>query len=162
MKTIPLSKGQFAIVDDGLFSELNKFEWYAWRPAKTFYAVRRVIRNGRRGLCLMHREVFRLRGERVPKTVDHKNRNGLDNRRRNLRPATRGQQNMNHSRRPNNKSGYIGVSWYKQLKKWMAYCNVNGKRKHIGYFDDAEDAARARDKYAKKRHRGFAVLNFAA
>lgn len=76
--------------------------------------------------------------------IDHKNLNTLDNRRDNLRDATRSQQGANRPKQSNNTSGYIGVRWYKRYNKWRAEIKVNKKSIHIGYFDNKEDAIKAR------------------
>lgn len=100
MKTIPLSQGKFALVDDELFDELDKHNWCASRGSKTFYAMRFVWLDwGRKASYSMHREVFRLLGEDILHTVDHIDRNGLNNQRHNLRDVTRAENNRNQSER---------------------------------------------------------------
>jgi hypothetical protein len=91
--------------------------------------------------------------------TDHKDRNGLNNRRANLRPATQSQQ-MANSRllRSNNTSGFRGVYFFGG--KWKARIEANGKEKHLGTFDSAIDAALAYDAAALKSFKEFAVLNF--
>jgi hypothetical protein len=107
----------------------------------------------------MHREILRPPGHLV---VDHINHNGLDNRKANLRHATRAQNNFNRLIiiREDSSSKYKGVSWRKRKKKWRARICINGERKHIGYFKDEIHAAKAYDKAAKKYHGEFASLNF--
>ncbi len=93
--------------------------------------------------------------------VDHINCDGLDNRRANLRLATR-QQNKCNSR-PRARRGtsrYKGVWWDKERRKWRAAVGYNGKTKHLGAFDNDIEAAKARDVAAKKYHGQFAWLNF--
>jgi hypothetical protein len=58
-------------------------------------------------------------------------------------------QATNRRKQTRNTSGFVGVSYYKKLDRWIAYVTSNGKRKHIGYFGSPEDAAKARDKYVK-------------
>ncbi len=91
---------------------------------------------------------------------DHKNGNGHDNSYDNLRPCTRSQNMANSGKRVNNTSGFKGVSWHPQAKKWRAYIKVNGRQISLGLFDLKEDAAKAYDKAAKKYFGEFAVLNF--
>ncbi len=78
------------------------------------------------------------------KYYDHINRNELDNRRENLRPATFTENARNRSLQSNNTSGVTGVSWSKQNKKWMVQITVNKKTLTIGFFDDKFDAIKAR------------------
>jgi len=93
--------------------------------------------------------------------VDHINHNGLDNRKANLRPATPA-DNARYARYPkiNTSSKYRGVWYNKQIKKWRAAILVNCKRKHLGYFKNEIDAAKAYDKAAKLYYKDFAILNF--
>jgi len=93
--------------------------------------------------------------------IDHINHNGLDNRKANLRPATR-TQNIWHRKkfkRPS-RSQYKGIDWSKTQKKWRARIRVNGKRIYLGSFDNELEAAKAYDEAAKRYHGEFASLNF--
>jgi len=161
MKTrrIKLTKGQFAIVYEGDFLGLNQFKWYAdYRPKEdTWYAARRTSRKlGKSKMVYMHREIMGLAC--LGKEVDHEDRDGLNNRRSNLRIATRSQNGMNRKINKNNTSGYKGVYWHKQHQKWCAQIKINNKKIHLGYFDNKIDAVKARDEAAKKYHGEFARL----
>lgn len=72
--------------------------------------------------------------------IDHKNRNRTDNRICNLRPATETQNRENISLRKDNTSGYRGVYWSKETKKWAASIGVKKKRIHLGLFLDPKEA----------------------
>lgn len=91
--------------------------------------------------------------------VDHKNGDGLDNRRSNIRVATPAQNRYNS--RYQNKTGYKGV-WFHKLSGLYggAVLHPCGKRKSIGYYRTAEDAARAHDAVVSELHGEFAFLNF--
>ena len=107
----------------------------------------------------MHRQILHPPGHLV---VDHINHNGLDNRKANLRHATRVQNNRNRLiiKRKGASSKYKGVSWRKRKKRWHARIHVNGRYKFLGYFKEEINAAKAYDKAAKKYHKEFASLNF--
>lgn len=75
--------------------------------------------------------------------LDHINRDRADNRVSNLREATHAQNLQNRAVQRNNKSGFIGVSWYPKYSKWMACIGINGKSKTLGYFDSPEAAGAA-------------------
>jgi hypothetical protein len=107
----------------------------------------------------MHRVILERTGFKNFKDSDHINQVKHDNRRSNLRPATRRQNSCNQGKRNNNTSGYIGVYWSKQRGKWKAQIAVGNKRKYLGYFTDKKEAACAYNKAAKKYHGEFSVLN---
>ena len=97
------------------------------------------------------------------KSIDHINRNRLDNRKCNLRMATQSQNNCNVSKYKNNTSGYKGVYYAPYNNKtnpWKAQIRINNKNKGIGYFKTADEAAKAYDKMAIELHKEFAWLNF--
>ncbi len=85
--------------------------------------------------------------------VDHRNRVRSDNRWDNLRLATRSQNLGNQGRRPNNTSGYTGVSWHRRLRKWVATICVDGSIEYLGGHATPE-AAHAVYLEAAKRLRG--------
>jgi len=160
-RRIPLTQGKYAIVDPDDFERLNKHKWYAVQCKNTCYAGRnsRPGASQKRLYIKMHRVVLKPPEGFI---VDHINRNGLDNRKANLRLATRAQNSLNrpYIKRPNSPSKYKGVTWHKRNKKWQAQICYNGIHKTIGYFHDEVAAAKAYDKAAKKYHKEFAVLNF--
>jgi hypothetical protein len=87
--------------------------------------------------------------------IDHRDRNPRNDRFINLREATVSQNSANKGLRSDNKSGYIGVFWHWRLGKW----GVRIDQTHVGFFDDIEEAAAARDEAALREHKEFAVLN---
>lgn len=91
-----------------------------------------------------HRLAWFLIHGYFPKTIDHINGDGLDNRLCNLREVTQ-QQNIHNHRKPprHNTSGFLGVSYYKAGKKFSAHINLDGKKIHLGYFDDPETGHQA-------------------
>lgn len=153
-KEIPLTQGRVALVDAEDYAYLNQRKWYAWKD-KTgrFYAVRKV---GKHITLRMHREIMK-----TPKGMetDHINGDGLDNRQNNLRICTHSQNGMNSKTQSNNTSGYKGVYYYKQTRRWMACITVRSKQKHLGYFMSNEKAALAYDKASLKYFGEFARPN---
>jgi hypothetical protein len=149
IREIPLTQGYVAIVDDRDYEALIQHKWRASPGGCTVYAVREVKVGGKRTSLLMHK---------------HKNGNGLDNRRANLRESTHSQNMRNRRSNRVGTSKYVGVSWYKSTGKWLAQIEirVNGIRhgKCLGYFNSEEDAARARDKAAFERDPEYCRLNF--
>jgi hypothetical protein len=90
---------------------------------------------------------------------DHRDRDGLNNQRRNLRPANYAENNRNSRRRVNNTSGYTGVYWQKQNKKWAVQIQVAGKHRHLGLFTNRIKAAKTYNRAARKFYGKFAKLN---
>lgn len=155
MKTIPLTQGKVAFVDDEDFERVNQFKWYAFKSRRTWYAQRGIIKNGKCKMVRLHS--FLLPG---PSRADHKDGNGLNNQQDNLRPATRKQNAANQKKQKGCTSKYKGVHWYKRIKCWAAGIQVNKKHICLGYFDDEKEAALAYDAAATKYFEGYARLNF--
>jgi len=149
-KLIPLTKGQFAIVDDADFDWLMQWRWHV---SEKGYAIRYSNRKRIR----MHRFIT---GVPLGEEVDHKNRNKLDNQRHNLRPATRAQQAYNRSKHKITTSPFKGVYWDKQKNKWHARIKLNRKFIHLGFFASDADAAKAYDEAAYIYFGEFAATNF--
>lgn len=153
MVTIPLTQGFVALIDDE-DAHLAQHKWHVAKRPTVVYAQRRVYQaDGSSFIELLHQAVLGL------PWVDHINRNGLDCRRSNLRPATRAQQQANRGKQANNTSGFKGVHLC-HSGRWRAQVMVAGRRKHLGLFDTPEDAARAYDAAARNVFGEFACPNF--
>lgn len=157
-KEIPLTQDKVTLVDIENYDYLNQWKWFADKDRKNsiFYAKRSVLKNGKQTTLKMHREILK-----PPKDmeIDHKNRDGLDNRKCNLRLCNRSQNQMNKEIQRNNTSSYKGVSWHERGKKWQAYIRKDYKRKHLGLFNIKEEAALAYNEAAIKSFGEFARLN---
>ena len=154
MERIPLTQDQFAIVSGEDFTELSKHKWCA---AKLTYGGFAAVRDVFGKTVYMHRVIMNAtKGIQV----DHKNHDTLDNRRANLRLATRFQNQHNAKRRSDSFSQYKGVSWHKRIKKWIVGIKLNNHRYHLGYFISEIEAALAYDKKAKELFGEFAHTNF--
>jgi hypothetical protein len=158
MKYIPLTQSQFAIVDDDDFEELNKFKWHAVYWGNTFYAERTIRINGKKLNLLMHRELLCLK-KHDGVIIDHRDRNGLNNQRNNLRIVTKSINQYNRKIQSNNTSGYRGVCWHSQAGKWRAYIFIKGKQISLGLYSSSVSAAIAYDKSAVKYYKNDAILN---
>jgi hypothetical protein len=152
MKSIPLTLGNVALVDDEDYEYLNQWKWrdshgYAarsqWSPFRKSITMHALIMNTPPGMV-----------------TDHINGNKLDNRRENLRVCSRSENNKNRSKNSHSSSRYKGVCWIKRIKKWRAQIKHNNRTIHIGLYDKDDDAARAYDKSAKELFGIFARTNF--
>lgn len=155
-RLIPLTQGQFAIVDTADYEWLMQWKWCVqWaKNTKSFYAIRVSIVNGERATIRMHRLILNLhRGDN--RMGDHINHETLDNRRGNLRVATVLENNRNVRKRCVNTSGHVGVSWHKNSKKWRAYIMLPSGQKSLGYYEEIEDAATAYSDAAKEHFGEF-------
>jgi hypothetical protein len=117
--------------------------------------------GGRKNSKVIRLHTFLLQDVLLPKQeVDHKNGDTLDNRRENLRPATRTQNGRNITRF-HAKSGYKGVCRVCKTKtpSWFARIYVDNKPIHLGCFATPEEAARAYNEAALMHHGEFAHLN---
>lgn len=159
MKYIPLTQGKVAIVDDEDFEKVSLFKWWAQKGNQTFYAIKR--KSKRNSYQVMARFILEYEGKLF---VDHKNKNGLDNRKNNLRLATVSQNGANRHKTNKNKSGYKGV--YKTVTSdkwgdhyyWRANIKKNGKAIVIS-CKTKEEAAAKYNKLAIELFGEFACLN---
>jgi hypothetical protein len=156
---IPLTRRMVAIVDT-CDSDLGRYKWCGHPGGHTFYAERAILVNGRWKTIGMHRVILSRILGREPEhreECDHINGNGLDNRRSNLRLATKAENRRNKRRYSNNRSGFKGVC--RHGRKWRADLQVNGKHHFLGLFTSSMAAAKAYDHAAIELHGSFARTN---
>lgn len=145
---ITLTQGYFAIVDDEDFDFINSIKWHyrnegyaATTAAGKNITMHRFLLDAKPGEC-----------------VDHLNRNGLDNRRCNIRIATYSQNQWNRGLACNNTTGFKGVCTTHN-GRFRAHLKVNRKDYHLGTFATAEEAACLYDVAVVEYHGAFAVTN---
>jgi hypothetical protein len=149
---IPLSRGMVALVDSEDVDRVSLHTWRAIKQCRVWYAFAKV---GGRDLSL-HRFVLEAKSGQV---VDHINRDGLDNRKTNLRFCTRGENRRNAIGWPERrKSRFKGLSLNKG--RWQVRIKLNRKTICLGTYADEVDAAKAYDRAAVVIHGDFARLNF--
>ncbi len=159
-RRIEVGEGLYALVDCEDYYRYGHLKWSVAGKDGKFYAIRGV-RTSQREIKIqsLHREIMNAKGKKL---IDHRNGDSLDDRRTNLRRASRSQNSSNKkitkSKRATSK--YRGVSYFPRTGRWWSRIKCRGKSIHLGYFKSEIDAARAYDAAAKKYHKDFARLNF--
>jgi len=157
MKTIELTQGYVATVDDEDYDLVASYKWCASKNGKNnIYAKRESY--GKK--IYMHREIL---GLSCRERIDHIDGNGLNNTRENLRMSDAKQNGMNRGKQSNNTSGYKGVVLQKKCNRWQAQLTwrENGRRKNIylGLYATPQEAAIAYNRAAIEMHGEFAKVN---
>jgi hypothetical protein len=158
-RKIYLGEGEYTIVEPPDYYAYGKYKWVLLGTGRHVYAVREMkIGSKRTKRMYLHREIMK---PPKGKLVDHRNSDGLDNRRANLRVATHA-ENMQNRRKTRKKttSRFIGVHLEKKSGISIVEISHQGKLIYIGRFKDEVEAARAYDRAALKYHGEFARLNF--
>ena len=163
---IPLgrdARGGYAKVDVRDVAIVRPYRWHRYtqrRQWKTYYyAMARIESRRDSPVVFMHRLLIPTEVD-----VDHKDGDGLDNRRRNLRAAKSSDNTHNQVLRCTSTTGFKGVAVVVDRKRrpyaWKAHICVNYKKSHLGCFRTPEAAARAYDRAARKNFGAFACTNF--
>lgn len=165
MVEIPLSRGRVAIVDD-VDADLAGFRWYCLtqKGDRARYAARKVPtgnKEKRQRQVQLHRLIADRMGLNVDRClVDHKNGDGLDCRRENLREATNAENVRNGRAQRRSPTGLKGV--YPSHRTWHARIHVGRRKVELGSYRDVFSAAIAYDVAARILHGEFARTNFPA
>ena len=141
MKKIKLTQGKYALVDNEDFKRLNRFKWHVKKDRRKFYAGRHLQDN--KQIIYMHREIMN-----TPKGLqtDHRDGDGLNNRRENLRICSHQTNQRNRiGANKNNILKVLGVSYNEKYRnKYQARIRVNGKDIHLGMYSSLEKAVKVR------------------
>ncbi len=148
-RVIRLTRGKVTTVDASDYESLMKFKWYARRDGGKWYAARGQRMNGKSTTVYMHRTLMR---PTAGMQVDHRDGDGLNNTRLNIRLATSSQNHCNQRLSRRNTSGYKGIWWHKRDRLWAATIRVARKRIHLGYFKEKDNAYKAYCEASKKYH----------
>lgn len=144
--------------DDSDHELLSRYNWSLHKGDTTLYARANAWNKGTKKSFhpYMHRLLL---GVSKNEQVDHKDHNGLNNKRDNLRLCSSSENNYNKAPATNNSTGYKGVHYYKKRNNFQVNIMVGKKRIHGGYFEKVEDAAKKYNELALKYHGEFAYLN---
>jgi len=145
---VPLTQGFQAIIDKDDVGLVSNHNWCVLQTKKSIYACRKA--NGT--TVFLHRVILDAPSGH---SVDHIDGDGLNNRRANLRLATRAENNRNRKIGSDNSSGLKGVSFHKHAKKWQAQIRIEGKQVHLGYFREPAEAHKAYSEASLKHHGDF-------
>lgn len=152
---VPLTRGQFALIDREDADWIGKSNWQAWLSPtmKTFYATRKLY-GGKVNIAL-HMAILMPDRGLIP---DHRNGSTLDDRRANLREATPSQNRYNSRMYRSNASGYKGVHRISEHANFTAKLAVNKKRLYLGSYETAEEANAVVRAAAIEHHGEFANM----
>ena len=159
MVTVLLSMGMSAVVSDKDAKKVNRFKWCARKDGRNFYA-QTVIPNKDNPCGFSSIRMHRFILDNPKKSIDHIDRNGLNNSRSNLRLTDGSGNQWNRRINATNKSGFRGVYWDKDAEKWVAYTFHNKKEVRLGHSDDRITAAKIYDKKIRQIRGNIAELNF--
>jgi hypothetical protein len=157
MKQIKLFSSKYpnlvALVDDEDFDRLNEFRWHPYKDKTTFYAIRNIDDgNGGHTTRPMHQEIL---GRVAGSVIDHRDGDGLNNQKGNIRRCTQGENTRNARLRSDSTSRVKGVTWFAKDRKWRARIQANKKAVFLGYFDTIEEARSAYEAASKRLHGEF-------
>jgi hypothetical protein len=157
-REIPLTQGKVAIVDDEDYEQLAQYKWTYLSGRKTGYAMRFAKVDEKRVLVLMHRFILSAPDGTE---VDHRDRNGLNNTRDNIRIATPSQNRVNAPKRNGKCSSQFKgvVRSSNSSRPWEAIIKVGHKAMSLGYFASEQDAACAYNYAAVEYYGEFAYVN---
>lgn len=157
---IPLTKGKVATVDAADLNWLIQWNWAAQpssKKRKTYYAQRTEKSLSGKKVCVsMHRLILGLTDPKIE--ADHRDQNGINNQRYNLRPSTHGENMQNRSIQSSNTTGYKGVTFDPKKGLYRAEISVNGKKRSLGRTKDPRVAYEKYVAAAKELHGDFACL----
>jgi len=155
MKEIPLTQGKVALIDDEDFVLIKSHKWHAHFDGRNWYSITNIKDNRKRTTLRMHRLIL---DAKYGEEIDHRDGNGLNNTRANLRFCTNNQNQANRRKRKDHKySNHKGVTY--NGRQWRSKIRHNYEVINLGHFDTEEGAARAYNKALKKYHGDFAKLN---
>ncbi len=149
---LTLTKGYVAMIDAADVPLVGMWNWTAKVTETNVYAKRNDCSVKPSRSIYLHRAILSAPAEME---VDHRDGDGLNNCRSNLRMATRTQNSCNVKRRASNSSGYKGACWDKRRSAWVAHIRVNGVQTHLGRFDTAEAAHQAYVDASARMHGEF-------
>jgi hypothetical protein len=151
---VPLTKGYEAVIDAADVPLVDGVNWHAavQRDGRV-YVKRSLWVNGKHFNVMLHRVIA---GTPAEQDTDHKNGNGLDNRRANLRNATTSENMCNQRKKPNTASELKGIHWNDACSKWRAKITIRGQKHSLGLFATQEAAHEAYCQAARSLHGEFA------
>lgn len=143
----PLTKGYFGIVDIQDSDLAKSRNWCAQENERNVYVIHTKWNDGKPKRRHLHRMIYeKMSGVALEsqQKIDHRDRNGLNNSRTNIRLASNSQNTINSRLTSKNKSGVKGVCWKADKQRWRAYISIDGRQKDLGLFKKFEDAVKAR------------------
>jgi hypothetical protein len=165
MKTVELTKGYRAIVDDADYPTVSQFKWHAheeFHPDRTLRDVSacrgKKQEDGTYKNQQLSRFILDIDDPKIE--VDHEDHNGLNNQRYNLRVANHTQNDCNQRKQQGTSSPYKGVTLHKHTGRWQAQSQTVKNPHYLGLFKSPLTAALVYDRHAREYFKDFALVNF--
>lgn len=152
MRAIRVGKTHVAYVDDADYEKVSQNRWMPKKHRHVTYAHRMIFVGGKKTSLTMHRA---LMSPNEGDLVDHADRVGLNNQRSNLRLCDHSQNAFNRKRTVLNTSGFKGVQWRSDRKRWRVYVAAYNKSHYVGLFKDRVEAFKAYCEAARCLHGDF-------
>lgn len=157
---VPLTQWYEAIIDAADVPLVMGFNWCAQVAPHTVYALRNgweSLGEPKAPVIFLHRVICPAPSGML---TDHRDGDGLNNRRDNLRCATKAENGRNSRKKKNNTSGFKGVHLHKQSGRWQARISIgNPTQRSLGMFDTPEEAHEAYVKASAEMHGEFGRIN---
>lgn len=154
--SVDLGRGFVAVIDADDIDKVSNYRWHVHSFSKNGLPLYASTSAKAAKNAMMHHLICPVR---PGYEVDHRDRDTLNNRRRNLREATDSNNSSNKAFKPG-RSGYVGVRLCKKTQRWEARLSFQGERRYLGSFVTPKEAAVVRDEACLRLRGEFAVLNF--
>lgn len=152
---IKLYSGEYVRVDDEDYDKLNQYIWYLFKSEKWKYAIRTEYKNGKQKTIFMHREIMGIYDSKV--YVDHKDHDGLNNQKSNLRLSNNRFNQYNVGKKSISKQKYKNIRQLSE-NRWQVRMRIPKGKRIEKIVHSEEEAVKLYNDLAIKYHGEFAYI----